>query len=124
MQDGTDYTIRADAGEKLKVLGYINSDFIYGIADAEDIVSEGDGNTFFPMYQVNIMASDYTMQKEYNEPGIYVSNAIVDKLRVNLYRVVILVLKKAISNVNNITVRYSDKMIFKKDETSDLLMKH
>ena len=32
MQDGTDYTIRADAGEKLKVLGYINSDFIYGIA--------------------------------------------------------------------------------------------
>lgn len=93
------------------------------------------------------------------------SNAIVDKLRVNLYRVVknadgsfsettmdqlinreenstsdglviipfqptnrktevILVLKKAISNVNNITVRYSDKMIFKKDETSDLLMKH
>lgn len=34
------------------------------------------------------MASDYTMQKEYNEPGIYVSNAIVDKLRVNLYRVV------------------------------------
>lgn len=46
MQDGTDYTIRADAGEKLKVLGYINSDFIYGIADAEDIVSEGDGNTF------------------------------------------------------------------------------
>ena len=37
---------------------------------------------------------------------------------------VILVLKKAISNVNNITVRYSDKMIFKKDETSDLLMKH
>ena len=147
------------------MLGYINSDFIYGIADAEDIVSEGDGNTFFPMYQVNIMASDYTMQKEYNEPGIYVSNAIVDKLRVNLYRVVknadgsfsettmdqlinreenstsdglvidtisttnrktevILVLKKAISNVNNITVRYSDKMIFKKDETSDLLMKH
>ena len=93
------------------------------------------------------------------------SNAIVDKLRVNLYRVVknadgsfsettmdqlinreenstsdglvidtisttnrktevILVIKKAISNVNNITVRYSDKMIFKKDETSDLLMKH
>ena len=48
MQDGTDYTIRADAGEKLKVLGYINSDFIYGTADAEDIVSEGDGNTFFP----------------------------------------------------------------------------
>lgn len=34
------------------------------------------------------MASDYTMQKEYNELGIYVSNAIVDKLRVNLYRVV------------------------------------
>ena len=129
------------------------------------LVCEGDGNTFFPMYQVNIMASNYTMQKEYNEPGIYVSNAIVDKLRVNLYRVVknadgsfsettmdqlinreenstsdglvidtisttnrktevILVLKKAISNVNNITVRYSDKMIFKKDETSDLLMKH
>lgn len=37
---------------------------------------------------------------------------------------VILVLKNAVSNVNNITVRYSDKMIFKKDETSDLLMKH
>ena len=93
------------------------------------------------------------------------SNAIVDKLRVNLYRVVknadgsfsettmdqlinreenstsdglvidtisttnrktevILVLKNAVSNVNNITVRYSDKMIFKKDETSDLLMEH
>lgn len=31
MQDGTDYTIRADAGEKLKVLGYINSDLFMAL---------------------------------------------------------------------------------------------
>lgn len=165
MQEGTDYTIEALEGEKLKVIGYINSDFVYGIAYTDDIISEEDGNTFFPMYQVNIIGADYTLQKEYNEAGIYVSNAIVDKLRVNLYRViknedgsffettldqlinreensssdgpvidtiftenrkteVILVLKNAVLGVDNLTIRYSEKIIFKKDETSDLLIEH
>ena len=78
------------------------------------------------------MASDYTMQKEYNEPGIYVSNAIVDKLRVNLYRVVKnadgsfseTTMDQLINREENSTSDGLVKMIFKKDETSDLLMKH
>jgi hypothetical protein len=87
MEQGVDHIISADEGEKLRVLGYINEDLIYGIANASDIEEEENGEVFFPMYQINIIDSEFNMLKEYNEPDIFVSDASVNSLRVNLYRV-------------------------------------
>lgn len=162
MEKGSDYEIHAAEGEKLKVLGYINADFIYGMVRDEDILMEEDSVAMFPMYQINIMDRDYNIVKEYQESGIYVKDAVVENLRVNLYRVtqredgsfedttmdqlinreenssseglvidtiytddrkteVVMTLKKAASNIENVSTRFSEKVIFKKGETLDLL---
>lgn len=161
MERGTDYEIHAEEGEKIKVLGYINADFIYGIAREEDITSDDAENVWYPMYQINIMDTNYNIQKEYKEEDIYVYDAAVENLRVNLYRAilredgsfedttmdqlinreenssneglvidtistsdrkteVVMVLKQAVSEIGNMSTRYSEKIIFKKDETLDL----
>ena len=74
-----------------------------------------------------VVKTEFVVCSVCNICGISLFSALVIEIvadKTNRKTEVILVLKKAISNVNNITVRYSDKMIFKKDETSDLLMKH
>lgn len=87
MERTNDYTIDAPPGDKLMVLGYVNTDFIYGIAHSTDIINDENGITTFPMYKVCIMNEDYELIKEYEQDGVYVSSANVDGLRINLDRV-------------------------------------
>ena len=87
MERANDYTIDAPPGDKLMVLGYVNTDFIYGIAHSTDIINDENGITTFPMYKVCIMNEDYELIKEYEQDGVYVSSANVDGLRINLDRV-------------------------------------
>lgn len=87
MERANDYTIDAPAGDKLMVLGYVNTDLIYGIAHSTDIINDENGITTFPMYKVCIMNEDYELIKEYEQDGVYVSSANVDGLRINLDRV-------------------------------------
>ena len=87
MERANDYTIDAPPGDKLMVLGYVNTDLIYGIAHSTDIINDENGITTFPMYKVCIMNEDYELIKEYEQDGVYVSSANVDGLRINLDRV-------------------------------------
>lgn len=87
MERANDYTIDAPLGDKLMVLGYVNTDLIYGIAHSTDIINDENGITTFPMYKVCIMNEDYELIKEYEQDGVYVSSANVDGLRINLDRV-------------------------------------
>ncbi len=84
MEKGTDYEIHAEDGELLKIIGYINSDFIYGVAKQTDVVS----TNVLAMGNIDIIDDEYNLIKVYDEAGIYVSEADVDNLRLNLQRVV------------------------------------
>lgn len=161
MEQGTDHEIHAAEGEKLRILGYIHSDFAYGMVRDDDVLTEDGSVTMFPMYQINIVDSDYHVVKEYREESIYVRDAVVENLRMNLYRVVkkedgsyedtvmdqlinreensssegavidtistdnrktevVLILKEAASNVENVSLRFSEKVVFKKNEALNL----
>ena len=88
MSDDSEHIIQADDGDYIKCLGYINNDFIYGVAHKDDIIIKDDGNRTFAMYKVCIMNSSYEIIKEYEENGIYVSDASVSDMRINLTRIV------------------------------------
>ncbi len=88
MADYSEHIIQAGNGDYIKCLGYINNDFIYGVADKDDILIKDDGNRTFAMYKVCIMNPSYELIKEYEEPGIYVSDASVSDMRINLTRIV------------------------------------
>lgn len=88
MEQGSEHIIQAQEGDRLRVLGYIGTDFIYGTAQASDTVTDQNGITTFPMYQIQIMDADYTVIKAYREEDVFVSEAKVSGQRINLTRVV------------------------------------
>ncbi len=87
MANSSDYQIKADEGDSLNVIGFIDGDCAYGIAHKSDISSDDMGNEIFAMYKVCIVDSEYNVIKEYEQDGIYISNAEIDGKRVTLTRV-------------------------------------
>lgn len=81
-------SIAAGGGQKLKALGFINDDFIYGIARDEDIVTDAVGNTTFAISSMRIENFSGDLIKEYQENGIWISNVNIKEGLIELERVV------------------------------------
>lgn len=87
LETGNQQIIQADSGQKLKALGFINNDFIYGTARDEDIVTDAAGNTTFAMYTVKILNAAGNVIKEYQEDGRWVSGVKLEEGLLELLRV-------------------------------------
>lgn len=55
LKDGSSYTIKASSGMYIKPLGFIGEDFIYGIANSSDVMTDAAGNVTFPMHTLKIV---------------------------------------------------------------------
>lgn len=78
--NGSDYTIEAAEGECIRPLGFMQGDFIYGIARANEIITDAAGKTTFPMYKVCIVDmkdASHTVLKEYQKDGYFISGVRV-----------------------------------------------
>ncbi len=85
--------ITAGSGELVKPLGFMEEDFVYGIARESDVFLDAAGNVTFPMYQVKIVdvgADELTELKTYEKTGYYVedirmegSTMYLDRIRYN-----------------------------------------
>jgi hypothetical protein len=87
-EQGSEKVIEAKEGQVMRVLGFIESDCIYGFADAEDIAYDDSGILTFPMHTIVICDNSYDVVKEYSESGVYMSGVEVDGYRINMTRVV------------------------------------
>lgn len=68
--------IEAPAGTYLKPLGFMEEDFVYGVASKTDVFVDAAGNTIFPMAQIKIAdVSSAEMQelKTYQKTGYFIS---------------------------------------------------
>lgn len=73
--------INAPAGQYIKPLAFMGEDFIYGLSNINDVLTDEAGRTVFPMYTVKIQNKYGELLKEYKENGIYVSDlSTVDDL--------------------------------------------
>ena len=79
-------TIEGDEGEYLKPVGFVESDFVYGAARKEDIVTDAAGNTRIPMYRIVIVDKKSQVIKDYQKSGYYVSKAYVEQETIFLDR--------------------------------------
>lgn len=70
-----EHTIDAGAGQRIKALGFIENDLVYGLANDTEVVLHTDGSTIFPMHTLKITTLDNTVVKEYTKPGAYVMEA-------------------------------------------------
>ena len=80
-------TLRGEANEALRILGFMGQDVIYGVARATQVTRTGTGQLFFPMYKLCIAKADGTLLKEYQQEGIYVTDCAVEENQIILERV-------------------------------------
>ncbi len=81
-----DYTISALEGEKIKLLGFIGNDLIYGTAKTSDIYVDTSGNAVFPMYKLNVVLYEQEEPEEYKKDNIYITNVNVKENILSLSR--------------------------------------
>ena len=71
-------TIEGAQGEFLKPVGFVESDFVYGAAKAEDVEIDDAGNANLLMYKIAIVDKNAEEVKQYQKDGYYVSRAYVE----------------------------------------------
>lgn len=82
--------IEASGNECVKPLGFMDEDFVYGIAERSDIFKDAAGNVTFPMYQikiVDVLSDELTELKTYEKNGYYVANVEMDGHTMYLNRI-------------------------------------
>lgn len=80
--------ITAESGTYLKVLGFINGDLVYGVANASDLQQDTAGNTIFAMKKLVIEKTDGTEVLTYEKEGIYVTAVSIENGLIDMTRMV------------------------------------
>lgn len=78
--------ITAPGGKKLRVLGFIEEDLVYGLAEDGDIDTNHPGNEVFPMNEVLIVNSAGQTIKDYVPKNSYVFAATIEDKLITLAR--------------------------------------
>ena len=85
LKSGKTFEVKKGDDQYLRPLGFIGEDFIYGQANAADVVSDAAGNTTFPMDGLIILdTSDQSELKTYTPSGGYVEKISVDGYTVTI----------------------------------------
>lgn len=80
--------ITTKKSESLKALGFMDDDFVYGVARKEDVFTDLAGNVTIPMYQVHILAAEsMELLKTYEKPGYFVSDIEIEDYIMYLNRI-------------------------------------
>ena len=82
--------VTESTSDYVKPLGFMQEDFVYGVAKSADVVVDAAGNTLFPMYQVKIMdtsSEEHEVLKTYEKPGCYVQNIAISGYTIYLNRI-------------------------------------
>ncbi len=87
LNTGEQTVIRAEDGEAIRPLGFMEEDIIYGVARESDIRTENSGQIFYPMYKVCISNSSGDNLKEYGQDGIYIVDCAIEGNQITLSRI-------------------------------------
>ena len=79
-------TIDSGSGNRLRPLGFMGNDLIYGIAYEADIMVDNSGRTLFPMYSLKIQNEAGDVLKSYFQQGIFVENCIIEDNQIIIKR--------------------------------------
>ena len=85
-ESGETRTITAAEGTRLRAVGFINEDLVYGIANESDILTDASGNIQFAMNEVRIESFDGTMVKNYQQEGVYILGITLQQGLIELSR--------------------------------------
>ena len=89
LQSGEGYTVEAADGEKVRPLGFVNSDFVYGKSHSEDSGTSPTGGEITPMYEVEIRDSNNKEKAKYafTDQGLFITDILIEGNLLTLDRV-------------------------------------
>ena len=87
LKTNDEMSIKAENGQKIKVVGFVDEDFAYGIADEARIVTDQNGITTVPMSVLRIVNLKGEEQKSYSQEGYFFTSEDVESNMINLKRV-------------------------------------
>lgn len=89
MDMGSAKTTQIEAGEgnRIRPLGFMGEDLIYGIASTSDMEGDSLGNILFPMHSIVICNFQGDVLKKYRQDGLYVTDCEIVGNQINLERV-------------------------------------
>ena len=108
------HTIKSSSNTKLKNIGFVGENLLYGIAKNSDLEKKESEEAIFPMYMIKMCDSNMKESVTYKKNGIYVSAAEIDGQALTLSRV-----KKSGTGYEETT---ADIMIRKEDTDSTGLL--
>ncbi|MDD6305879.1 MAG: hypothetical protein PUA75_02860 [Clostridiales bacterium] len=80
-----------ESGEKyVKPLGFMQEDFVYGVANVSDVFEDAAGNVTVPMYQIKIVdvsGKEQEILKVYEKEGYFVSSIEIEDYTMYLNRI-------------------------------------
>ena len=85
-QTGEKQIVEVGASETVIPLGFVQSDFIYGVARQADLGQTITGETVLPMYKMQIRDSENDVIKTYQGEHIYILGAFVEGNLITIYR--------------------------------------
>lgn len=77
LESGQQYQIQAGAGERIKAIGFVNEDLVYGLARQEDILVDNVGNITFGMHTARIEQFGGTIVKEQTQPDVWIRDVVI-----------------------------------------------
>ncbi len=87
---GKSMDIAEGGNQYVKPLGFMQEDFVYGIADQADIFEDAAGNVTVPMYQIKIAdvsGKEQEVLKTYEKNGYFVSGIEIEDYTMYLNRI-------------------------------------
>lgn len=78
LENNKEHKISCEKGERMKPIGFVKEDLVYGIADAKDVKTKKDGSLQFPMKKVVIADEKNKELAKFEKSGTYVTDARVD----------------------------------------------
>lgn len=87
LDTGESRNVAAEDGQYVKALGFFNDDFLYGIADPADLVTQPSGTVTFAMKTLRIESFDGTVAREYSQDGIWITGVDMEPGLADLTRV-------------------------------------
>ena len=83
---GKQRSVTCEKGETIRPLGFVRTDFVYGIARTDDAGTTISGETTIPMYKIEIQSQKGEVIKEYQSDGIYILDALFGEDMITLER--------------------------------------
>ena len=87
LETGEKKEIRAEAGELVRVLGFVGRDLVYGMAKEGGAWVINGRITDLPVYALEIMNDQMQVDTRYEKEGSYIANISVEESRIHLDRV-------------------------------------